>query len=831
MGQARSGIQSCSRPARSALTGLWPFGGSVVIWANSTGSAWAEGATGFTLLQPHSITGYAILIGLGVFSTTLAARYIRERARWSERQAKLVREIEGLRSNQERILALAAADGQVIVSWGGRNQTASIESDSGFLAGAALSSPMAFGAWAPPAAAAELEHSVDRLRECGEAFQMTIATKAGGYVDAVGRAVAGRAVLRLRDVSGERATRLELEQKCQRLEQESGAHRALLTGMPQPVWHRAPTGELVWVNPAYATAVDARDSDDAVHRQLELLDADDRSLASRARETGQPFNHRTMVVSAGDRKAMDVVETPSVGGYVGIASDRSELEAVRNDLERQMAAHVRTLDRLPTAVAIFDSTRRLVYRNAAYEKLWSLDSGFLDGAPTNGEILDLLRTERRLPELGDFKIWKSTHLAGYESAEPLEDWWYLPDGKTVHMVANPNPQGGVTYLFDDATERFTLESRVNSLSRVQSETLDSLREGVAVFGTDGRLRLSNPAFAQAWKISPEMLATSPHIDAVVATCRQLFPVDDVWTEVRSAIAGVRDARENYTCRMERRDGTVFDSAVSPLPDGATLLSFADVTASVNVERALTDRNEALEKASQLREDFVHHVSYELRSPLTNIIGFAQLMGEETFGTLNDKQRDYISHILRSSGALLAIVNDILDLASIDNGDMSLELGAVDISEVIDQAMLGLADRLAEANVRPVITVMPDVGMIKADGRRLRQVVFNLLSNAVSFSSSGQSVMITAMRRGDEVAVTVSDQGRGIPPEVKARVFDRFESHALGSRHRGAGLGLSIVRSIVELHGGTVELDSAEGEGTRVTCMLPVDASAHRVAAE
>jgi signal transduction histidine kinase len=793
--------------------------------------ALAQDAASQARLQPQSVTGFAILTGLVVFSTTLAVRYVRERTRWSERQGQLATEIESLRSNQERILAVAAADGQAIVSWVGRAESANIESDSGFLAGMGLASPMAFGSWAPPASAKQLEDCVDRLKDAGEAFQMTIASKAGGFVDAEGRAVAGRAVLRLRDVTGERAARMAHEKRCQQLEAECEAHRALLTILTQPVWTRRSSGELAWVNPAYAAAVDANNPDDVIARQLELLDADDRERAAKSRQMNQTFSQRAMVVMAGARKMVDIVEAPTIGGSAGIASDRSELEAVRSDLERQMAAHVRTLDRLPTAVAVFDSGRRLVYRNAAYEKLWSLEPSFLDSSPTNGEILDLLRTERRLPELGDFKIWKSTHLAGYASTETIEDWWYLPDGRTVHMVANPNPQGGMTYLFDDATERFTLESRVNSLSRVQRETLDSLREGVAVFGTDGRLRLSNPAFAQAWKLTPDVVAATPHIDDIVVLCRLLFPDEEVWTDVRSAISGVRDAREDYVCRMERRDGTIFDCAVMPLPDGASLLTFADATASVNVERALTDRNEALEKASQLREDFVHHVSYELRSPLTNIIGFAQLLGEETFGSLNEKQRDYISHILRSSGALLAIVNDILDLASVDNGELTLELGTVDIREIIDQAVRGLADRLTEADIRLIISVAPDIGQLQADGRRLRQVVFNLLSNAIGFSAAGQSVHVLAMRLGDDIKLTVSDEGRGIPPEVKVKVFDRFESHALGSRHRGVGLGLSIVRSLVELHGGHVALESAPGQGTRVTCTLPVKGGAISVAAE
>jgi len=370
------------------------------------------------------------------------------------------------------------------------------------------------------------------------------------------------------------------------------------------------------------------------------------------------------------------------------------------------------------------------------------------------------------------------------------------------------------------SERFELASQVNSLTQVQGETLNTLKEGVAVFGSDGRLKLHNRAFADMWNLPPDMPAQSPHVDAIIKVCRLLAPQEEPWIDIRGAVVGLADMRMGHSCRFERRDGTALDCTAQPLPDGATLLSFTDVTASVNVERALTERNEALERASRLRDEFVHHVSYELRSPLTNIIGFTQLLGDETVGALNPRQRDYADHIMRSSAALLAILNDILDLASIDTGSLELTPEIVDIRSTIEAAMRGLEDRLAESSLHLVIDTPDDIGTFVADGKRVRQILFNLLSNAVGFSSPGQTITVSARKRGGEVIFDVKDQGRGIPPEIKARIFERFESHTLGTRHRGVGLGLSIVRSFVELHGGRIELTSAPGQGTTVTCFFP-----------
>ena len=287
--------------------------------------------------------------------------------------------------------------------------------------------------------------------------------------------------------------------------------------------------------------------------------------------------------------------------------------------------------------------------------------------------------------------------------------------------------------------------------------------------------------------------------------------------------------------MERTDGSVLDCTTAPLPDGATLVTFQDVTDSVNVERALIERADALQDADRIKSQFVQHVSYELRTPLTNIIGFAHLLLDPmigpTIGPITEKQRDYLASIDKSSSALLAIINDILDLTTIDAGAMPLDLKEVDIRTAVDAAVLGLQDRIAEKAVLVDLRTAPDVGSFLADERRVRQILFNLLSNAISFSPQGEVVRVLVERRDGAVIFSVTDRGPGIPAEISDRVFDRFESHALGSEHRGAGLGLSIVRSFVELHGGTVKLDSAVGRGTTVTCIFPLKRAPQEAAAE
>ena len=605
--------------------------------------------------------------------------------------------------------------------------------------------------------------------------------------------------------------------------------RTLIDALPSPVWVRDLDGALVLVNPAYARAVEAKDAADAQARGLELLDRAARDEASRARAAGQVYAGRLPAIVAGHRRSFDVLDIPTRRGSAGLAVDATEVEAMRAELERLGDAHRRTLDQLATGVAIFGANHKLSFYNAAYRSLWDLDPAFLDQTPTDSAVLDQLRAGRKLPEEKDYREWKVALHEAYRSTEAKEQLWHLPDGRTVRVVTTPNPQGGVTYLFEDTTERLELVRRYDSMIRVQGETLDNLGEAVAVFGSDGRVRLHNPAFASMWKLDPAVLAQRPHIENVIDWCRALYGDEALWRKLRATATAIED-RGIVSGRLERRDGTVVDIATVPLPDGATLVTFRDVTDTVNVERALIERNDALEAADKMKVDFVHHVSYELRSPLTNIIGFAHFLGEPSTGALTEKQREYLDYINASTSALLAIINDILDLATIDAGAMRLNLGSVDIRRTMDAAAEGIRDRLAKDSIRLNIRAAPDLGSFTADERRIRQVLFNLLANAVGFSPSGETVTLSAERRPDAIVISVTDHGPGIPPDMADRVFDWFETHPLGSRHRGAGLGLSIVRSFVELHGGRVTLDSTVGSGTTVTCTFPLVHAAERTAA-
>ncbi len=221
----------------------------------------------------------------------------------------------------------------------------------------------------------------------------------------------------------------------------------------------------------------------------------------------------------------------------------SDVEAIREEHERTVRSHADTLDQLTTAVAIFDADEKLRFFNQAFQKLWSLDHAFLASAPDNALLLDRLRSDGKIAEQPEWRRWKENLLAAYRAVESQEHWWHLPDGRTIRVVANPQPKGGVTWVFENLTEKIDLESRYNTAVRVQGETLDNLAEGVAVFGPDGRVRLANPAFSRLWGLDPDFVRPSTHISEIRAVCDMLAE-DSPWGGFVAAVTGFDDERRD-----------------------------------------------------------------------------------------------------------------------------------------------------------------------------------------------------------------------------------------------------------------------------------------------
>jgi len=772
-------------------------------------------------LGTFEVIQFAVFAGVMSAAMLSAIWLIRERARTASENVALRARVNDLNTALSRTEALLNLRDQRLIVWPADKSKAeligSLPTESG--APDERAAFLAFGRWLMPRSASALENAIAALREKGTPFDRVIEGQNGAPLEVRGRKTPTHAIVRFLSLSDTQRAEARLKLENQRLTAEQDTLLGLLDAIDMPFWLRDGDGRLKMVNRAYAQAVEADGAETAVREGKEFLGSQAREAIAKQHESAGLFDQTVSTVVHGDRRMFAVKNVASPNGSAGLAQDVSATEAMREDYAQIVRNHADTLDQLTTAVAKFDGDQKLRFYNNAFQKLWGLDAGFLDSAPDNALVLDRLRGDGKLAEQPEWRRWKDNLLSVYRAVEPAEHWWHLPDGRTIRVLANPQPKGGVTWVFENLTEKFDLESRYNTALKVQSETLDSLAEGVAVFGPDGRVRLSNPAFARLWGIPPQNINNETHISALRALCQERA-IDSPWNSFVAAVTGFDDERRDRQGQAELRNGTVLRYGLIHLPNGQVMLTFIDVTDSVNVERALQDKNEALQKADELKNSFVQRVSYELRSPLTNIIGFTELLETGATGPLNDRQKEYVGHIFSSSSVLLTLVNDILDLATIDAGIMRLDVAELRIPQVIASAAEMVADRFSEHRIGLSVDVAAAPKALLGDENRVRQVLANLLSNAANYAPEGSTVTLSCREVADGVEFAVRDDGPGMSPDVLDIAFTRFETRPNGGRRRGAGLGLSIVKSFVELHGGSVRIESAETGGTTVICFFP-----------
>ncbi len=672
---------------------------------------------------------------------------------------------------------------------------------------------------------ATLAAALGWLREAGQNFDHTLATRSGRILAVCGRRVGESELVWLTDIS-ETDT---LARQCARQESEITALRELLDALPLPVWWRDEGFELAGCNLAYARACDD-DREAVLESRRELgagfIDRGGRALAESASQTNMVQSESHHVVVGAERRLLEFNEVPVVSANsttVGYATDATALEAVQDNMAAHIAAHAEVLEGLSTAIAIYGGDRRLKFFNSAYAELTGIEQDMLRGEPTLGDILEWQRERRRLPEYVDFPLFKQERDRWFNTLiDPNTELMHLPDETTIRAVTSPHPLGGLVFAMEDVTDRLALESSYNTLIEVQRETLNKLHEGIAVFGGDGRLKLSNPELARVWNLSEGQLDGDPHISDLIEAARGFFAIETDWEKLKQRLVLMVTERAARHGRLRRADNSYIRYASVPLPDGNTLLSFLDVSDSARVERALRERNLALESAGRIKSEFIGNVSYELRTPLNAIVGFTEILDNRYFGELTERQAEYVECILQASTHLMTLIDDILDLATIEADYMELDIQPVGIRELLDNLIEVAQERANQAGLKTEIDCPDDIGTVAADAIRLRQAMFNLVSNAIQFTPAGGVITLSARRTDREMLLTVSDTGIGIAPEDQARVFERFERAHPNARESGTGLGLALVKSLIELHGGTVELDSEPGRGTSAICRLPIE---------
>lgn len=637
----------------------------------------------------------------------------------------------------------------------------------------------------------------------------------------------GAALVWVFDFTDNHAELARLRAAAARATSDFGALVGLIEAAPTPMWFRGSDLTLQLVNQAYVDAVGAASAAEVVQNQIELLEAEDgRAPAEIARASLASQDKAERIVAAtihGARRTLKVSDLPlGTEGVAGYAIDIEEQQQVAREFRAFRDAQRAMLDQLSVGVAQFDPEERLTFANLPFRRLFALTEEAIEARTPFERFLAEARERGRTPEVRDFPEWRRERVAWFEMRETGEEAWPLPGGTHLRVVAQPMPDGGLVLITEDRTESLALSAVRDTLLRTRTATLDSLFEALAIFAPDGSVQLWNRSFAGTWGLTPELLDRHPSADELLSAIGRNLARPDEAALIGAAVRSATLDRREKGGQVELADARSLRFAGIPLPDGNGLLTVLDITDSQKAEQALRERAAALEEADAVKARFLANMSYEFRTPLTTIGGYAELLKS---GAVADPQAagEYVDAILIAVERLTEQVENVLDLSQSEAGLLPIRKERTDLLDFLTTLVREREQVIIAAGLS--LDLKGRRGrVVEVDPRQMGRAVGNLLDNAISGTPDGGRIVIE-LRKAPESAgmgteIVVADNGRGMTAQELARAQGGAARGKAGALERRTGLGIPLARQLIEAHDGTLDIASRKGAGTTATIRLP-----------
>lgn len=772
-----------------------------------------------------------VLLGLLFAAWTFGAAWLALAAQRRARQAVVARStarrLTRMIDDAPAVPLLVKPDGKIegpdkLAAWLG------LERMPGF-----LSELAGDGAGLSPEELAQLTEAVRRTQKTASPFRMAVTPIASGRSLAVRGQLAdpaisatGAALVWWFDFSESQDELTRLRAETRRARGDFAALVGLIEAAPIPMWFRGPEMKLRLVNSAYVKAVGAGDADTIVRKQVELIETVDgltaAQIAAQARDKDLPIERIVQATVASQRRTLRVSDLPlGEDGVAGYAIDIEEMEEQSREFRAFREAQRSILDQLSIGVAQFDTDRRLSFANQPFQRIFGLPAACHVDPPSFDRFLDMARDQGRLPEARDFPAWRREIGEWFVAGTVREEAWTLGDGTHLRIVGQPMPDGGLVLVAEDRTEQLALSATRDTLLRTRTATFDSLFESLAVFAPNGRLQLWNRRFGSIWGLTDDFLDEHPRIEAVLEKIAPRLARPAQRAAIGEVVRIATLDRQQRGGQVLLSDGRTLEFAGVPLPDGNGLLTVLDVTDSKKAEDVLRERATALEEADAVKTRFLANMSYEFRTPLTSIGGFAELLQGGVAGELTPQAQEYVAAILSSVERLGAQIESVLDLTQSEAGLLPIATEEVDLLSFVTTVVREREDSIEARNLSLDLRGDKGAGLVQADKRQLGRAIGNLLDNAIAATPEGGRILVALSRHKKGARVIISDNGPGMKPSELARALDgtriAFEGKPDGRR---TGLGLPLARQLIEAHGGRLELQSEPGVGTTATVWLP-----------
>ncbi len=679
---------------------------------------------------------------------------------------------------------------------------------------------------------AELAEKVSVTQKSAAPFQMVLTPPGSKRSLALQGALAdpqvspgGAAIVWVFDFTASEDELVELRDTAGRAEADFSALIGLIEAAPMPMWFRDADMRLRLVNHAYVEAVGADSLPQVIEGQIELLEAEGGKtpalIARDALEKQHEIQRIDAVTIDGERRSLRVTDLPlGTDGVAGYAIDIEEQQQVMREFKAFRDAQRAMLDQLSIGVAQFNSNEELTFANRPFRRQFGLTNDVVDSQIAFERFLADAHDNGSTPEVRDFPEWRREHRAWFDSAETQEENWPLSGGTHLRIVAQPMPDGGLVMFAEDRTEQLALSATRDTLLRTRTATLDSLFEALAIFAPDGSVQLWNRSFAGTWGLSGEFLDTHPSAERLIEAIAQNLADPKDAEQIGAVVRAATLDRKEKEGRAGLSDGRTLRFAGIPLPDGNGLLTVLDITDSQKAEKALRERAVALEEADAVKASFLANMSYEFRTPLTTIGGFAELLKSGAAGDVNEQAGEYVDAILTAVARLTDQVENVLDLSQSEAGLLPIDKEEIDLLPFLTTQVRDREQAIIAAGLG--LDLKGKRGRkVDADPRQLGRAIGNLLDNAITGTPESGQIVIEIPRPTDDddwrAMIIITDNGEGMTADELARAEGALRS---GEAGEGSGLGIRLARQLVEAHGGTLEIASEKGVGTVAAITLP-----------
>ncbi|MGZ5779007.1 MAG: PAS-domain containing protein [Croceibacterium sp.] len=772
-----------------------------------------------------------VLLGLLLAGWTFGAAWLALAARQRARQAKAsrstARRLTRMIDDSPAVPMLVKADGKIeaperIAAWLG------LERMPGYLSELAGEDAGLFAS-----ELAELTDAVRKTQKTASSFRMVVTPIGSGRSLAVRGQLAdqaisptGAALLWWFDFSESQGELTRLRAETMRAQGDFSALVGLIEAAPIPMWFRGPDMKLRLVNSAYVKAVGATDAETVVKKQVELIERVDgltaSQVAKQARDKDLPVERIVQATVGTQRRTLRISDLPLGGdGVAGYAIDIEEMEEQGREFRAFREAQRSMLDQLSIGVAQFDGDRSMAFSNQPFQRIFALPAACHIDPPSFDRVLDMARDEGRLPEVRDFPAWRRELAEWFSAGAAQEEAWTLSDGTHLRIVAQPMPDGGLVLIAEDRTESLALSATRDTLLRTRAATFDSLFESLAVFAPDGRLQLWNRRFCNIWGLPEDFLDGHPRIDAVLEKIASKLARPGQRAAIGEVVRVATLDRQQRGGQVHMSDGRTLEFAGVPLPDGNGLLTVLDITDSKKAEDVLRERATALEEADAVKTRFLANMSYEFRTPLTSIGGFAELLQSGVAGELTPQAHEYLAAILSAVERLRGQIESVLDLTQSEAGLLPIATEEVDLLAFVTNVVREREEAIEAKDLALDLRGDKGAGLVQADTRQLARAIGNLLDNAITATPERGRILVALSRHKKGARVVISDNGAGMKPSELARALDGTRVAVDGKPDsRRSGLGLPLARQLIEAHGGRLELQSEPGAGTTATVWLP-----------